>query len=308
MSRLFYYLALKPLSLLPFRVLYGVSTFLYWTLYRIAGYRTGVVRENIRRSFPEKNPAEWQRIEREFYRHFFELLAEGIKLFSLTGAELRAACTIENPEVFDPFWAQGKRVIIVSGHYGNWELASQRFAQMQIMHTRGIYSPLTNKFMDSKLRTSRGRFGMELVSRRVVKALFENPQQRPEAVLFATDQSPGNAKSAYWTTFLSQETGILFGAERYAVKYGCPVVYTRYQKTRRGHYSIQFELITADASTTPYGYVTHVHTRMLERDIRACPHLWLWTHRRWKRTRPEGVPLHPVMDSDHFPNPFSHPS
>lgn len=302
MSRVLYYLVLKPVSMLPFRILYGLSTFLYWTLYRVVGYRRKVVRGNIQRSFPHKNDDERLQIERAFYRHFFDLVVETIKLFSIRKKELFDSCELVNPEIFNPYITAKKRVIITSGHYGNWELASQLLAQRVNMKILGIYTPLSNQFMDRKLCSSRSRFGMQMVNRLDVKALLEKPAVTAEAVLFATDQSPGRSRSAYWTTFLSQETGILFGAERYSTLHGCPVFYTHFEKPRRGHYRFRFELICEDASQTEYGQVTQAHTRSLERDIHAAPHLWLWTHRRWKRTRPDGVPFHPRMSATCIPS------
>lgn len=308
MSRLLYYLVLKPVSMLPFGILYSLSTFLYWTMYRLAGYRRRVVKSNIRRAFPDKSTDECLRIERAFYRHFFDLLLEGVKLFSLREKELVAACEFENPEIFDPFIAGHKRIIVTSGHYGNWELASQRFAHCIDMISRCIYSPLSDPFLENKLLASRSRFGLQMVSRLSIKSIVKRQIDSAESILFATDQSPANSRSAYWTTFLSQETGILLGTERIAVKYGCPVFYLHYQKPKRGHYRVRFELICEDASRTEYGQVTQAHTRLLERDIHTAPHLWLWTHRRWKRTRPEDVSLHPPLLATTLPADQLHTS
>lgn len=304
MSRILYYLVLKPVSLLPFGFLYLLSDLLYFLLYRLLGFRTGVVRGNMRRSFPQATEAQLRPLERRFYRHFTDLLLETIKLFSISREALQARCTIENPEIFHEPIRKQERIIITSGHYANWEMAAQSLSLATSMQLMGIYSPIKDPFMDRMMRESRGKFGMELVSSRKVDAAFRVPCQSAEAFLFATDQAPSNPHKAYWTWFLHQETPVFFGAEKYAKAHRCPVYYAHYTKLRRGHYRVRFELLIADPEPLGYGEVTKAHVRRLEEDIRACPEWWLWSHRRWKRTRPAEVPIHALReDADPAPQP-----
>lgn len=301
MSQILYFLVLKPVSLLPFWLLYRISDFLYLVLYKLIGYRTKVVRRNIKLSFPEKDKFERQKIEKAFYGHFFDLVVEGVKLFSLNPQSLLRKYRIGNPEVFDPYILSNQRVIITSGHYGNWELASQTLTLTVGLQAIGIYSPLNNKFLDHKLRTSREKFGMELLSRHDVATRLAQPVERPEGVMFATDQAPSNVHKAYWTMFLNQETPVFFGAELYATRYNSPVLYTRYHRLGRGRYEVTFHPISDHPDKLPYGVLTELHTRLLEKDINEHPEIWLWTHRRWKRNRPEEVTLHPPQSLPEFP-------
>lgn len=88
--------------------------------------------------------------------------------------------------------------------------------------------------------------------------------------------------------FLNQDTGILFGVEKYAKEFNQPVVYGRINKEKRGHYSFEFFDVTDTPRETAYGEITEAITKMLEADIRAIPQYWLWSHRRWKHKRPAG--------------------
>lgn len=291
MSCIAYYLILKPLSHLPFPALYLLSDLLYLLLYRLGGFRRKVVRQNLSRSFPDRDRRELLRIERRFYRHFMDLLMEAVKLFSISRKELTERCRIENPEIFDEAIRQGSRIIITSGHYGNWEMGAQALSATVNMRLLGIYSPLKDKFMDRKMRESRGKFGMELVSSRQVEAAFLERREGAEAFLFATDQAPSNPRKAWWTLFLNQETPVFFGAEKFATRYDCPVYYCHHKKTGRGRFRLHFERIVTHAGATAPGEVTRAHTRRLEQDIMAVPEWWLWSHRRWKRQRPQDIPL-----------------
>jgi KDO2-lipid IV(A) lauroyltransferase len=296
MSRFFYYLILKPVSLLPFSALYMLSDFLYLMVYKLVGFRKKVVRKNIRNAFPEKSKKECLQIEQAFFHHFMDLLLETIKLFSISSKELLAHARVVNPEVFLPYEKTNIKLVVVSGHYGNWELAAQALILQTNLRVMGIYSPLKDKFMDSKMLESRGQFGMVLVSRKIVDAAFREVTDRSAAYLFATDQAPSNERKAYWTWFLNQETPVFFGAEKYATTYDCPVFYTRISKPRRGYYEVHFELMESQSAQTSPGNITARHTRLLEADIIARPEFWLWSHRRWKRKRPQDVPIHPPIN------------
>ena len=123
MAPLLYYLILKPLSLLPMRVLFGLSDLLYLILYKGLGYRTTVVRQNLRHSFPEKTPAELKALERKFYHHLCDLLVESIRLFSYSKEEAEERYKLLNPEIFRQYNTHPKGIILISSHLNNWEWA-----------------------------------------------------------------------------------------------------------------------------------------------------------------------------------------
>ncbi|MBK8289652.1 MAG: hypothetical protein IPK96_00630 [Flammeovirgaceae bacterium] len=74
---------------MPYRVLYGLSDALYIFMYRVFGYRKKVVIQNITNSFPNKSKQEHKQIVSGFYRHFCDLLLEGLKAFTMSEAEVR---------------------------------------------------------------------------------------------------------------------------------------------------------------------------------------------------------------------------
>ena len=100
MNTVLYYLLLlwaKANALLPMKVLYWVSDFLYIIIYRLIGYRTKVVRRNLRASFPDKSEAELRKIEKDFYHHFADYIVETIKLAHISEKELQRRAFVQNP-------------------------------------------------------------------------------------------------------------------------------------------------------------------------------------------------------------------
>lgn len=287
MAPLLYYLILKPFSWLPFPVLYAFSDLLYLLLYRLVGYRKEVVRSNLKRSFPEKSRAELRTIERRFYQHLCDLIVESIKAFSLSRQQLLQRAKFRNPEVLQPYFDRGQSVVIASGHYNSWELAAAG-SHLQMAHQAvGIYAPIKQPFLNRRILASRQRHGMRMVAIKELKSWVDNYQGVPMALLFATDQSPRRVKTAYWTQFLGQATGVMMGTEVYARRLDWPVFWGRVEKVKRGHYEFSCELITDQPKAWAEGEITEQHVRRLEADICREPAYWLWSHKRWKHQRPE---------------------
>ena len=290
MTAFLFYVFVKPLSYLPLGVTYYLSDLLYVLTYHLIRYRRRLVERNIAKSFPDKNEAEVKRIAQGFYRHFSDFIVESLRLFSISQKEVIKRCRVVNPEVIDPFFKNGRSIILVGGHYNNWEMLAVAMDPQVKHHAVGIYVPLSNSFLNRTFINSRSRFGLGLVAKYDVSSFFEENNDKRVTTIFGADQSPfWTSKNIYWTTFLNQETGVMFGTEKYAKEYNQPVVFTRITKKSRGHYEISFELITENPAETGHFEITEKHTRMLEKQIQEHPEYWLWIHDRWKRKRKDFV-------------------
>lgn len=286
-SRLLYTLFILPLSKLPFSILYRFSDFLYQIMYHLVGYRRKVVRNNLKRSFPEKSSSEIVFIEKQFYRHFCDLVLESFKLFSISEKEIRERMIFDNHEIMNNFLEKGRSVIIAGGHYGNWEMfavASQLYWKHQGV---ALYKPLANPWFEQVMRQTRGKFGLNIVPIQKTKEFFEQLHPKPTATIFGMDQSPSKVKSSHWMTFLGQDTAVIFGTEKYSRTYNQPVIFGRILKVKRGYYRTHFELVTDNPSELQHAAIIEKVMHLLEADIQQAPQWWLWTHRRWKHKRTE---------------------
>ncbi len=284
LSRLLYYLLIKPLSLLPLALLYRLSDVGFLLVYNGIGYRKKVVFQNLKNSFPAYSPEEVSRVARLFYRHLCDLAVESIRLFSLSKEEAIARNKIVNPELANRYFDQGRSIVISMSHYNNWELSVLN-TNPQLRHqVVGIYAPISNEFLNKKMYASRSRFGLELISKREVGKFHAAQGARLTATLIAGDQYPSpSAKGVYRMRFLNQESDVLFGTEKIAVQYNYPVLYAATTKVRRGYYETRLELVEHNPATAAPGSITEKHTRLLEARILAEPQYWLWSHKRWKK-------------------------
>jgi KDO2-lipid IV(A) lauroyltransferase len=289
MNALLYYLIVFPLSKLPLWLTYRVSDFFYVLLITVLPYRRKVIEGNLQRSFPDRSPREIRRLRNRFYRHFADLLMEGVKNLGISEKELRKRFVIRNPELMQELYDRGQSVLLVSAHYMNWEWMITGQSLFFPHQAVGIGMPLSSGFWDKKINALRSRFGMHVIHSKIVKPTFDDYRQRhlPTATLVLADQSPGDSLKSYWTTFLHQETAVLFGAEQLAHTYDQAVVFYLPKRLRRGYYEIDLQLITDEPRTMKWGAITEQHVRLLEQRILAEPQYWLWSHKRWKRTVPE---------------------
>lgn len=290
---LVYYLFIYPISILPFKALYFFSDFLYFVVYRIFGYRRKVVFNNLKNSFPNKSHAEIKDLERKFYSHLCDLIMESFKSFTISREKAHERIKFTNTELLQEIFLEGKDVILVGGHYGNWEMFAITLSDTMNHVPLALYTPLSNKFFNEKIKYSRSRFGLKLVSVGDAKILMDTiGSATKHALIFGSDQAPRKSQKAYWMNFLNQETGVQYGVEKWAREKNIPVVQGNIYKRSRGQYEVVYQLITKDPSSLEEGQITYQSTKILETIINQQPEYWLWSHKRWKHPRPEGEVLH----------------
>lgn len=277
------------ISILPFPLLYLLSDLSFLLVYFVIGYRKKVVDENLEKSFPEKSEKERLRIRLKFYRHFCDVIFETLKLATISKKAFRRRCELNGDAIaaFRKHFAAGRSIVGVMGHCGNWEwgaIAHQVYFDRMIT---GVYHPLSNEGVDRFMKRLRGRFGGDITPMRLVYRRLLGLKQAgiPTTVGLIADQTPP-PESAYWTTFLNQDTPVFNGPEKLARKFGYPVLYLRVTKKKRGYYRLEVKEICEDPAALPEGAVSELHTRALEENIREQPAYWLWSHRRWKHKRP----------------------
>lgn len=282
----------KVHALLPMRFLYVLSDILYLFVYYVIRYRLRVVRRNMTAAFPDKSTAELRALERKFYHHFADYIVETIKMAHISLEEVISRAWIENPELADQLMDQGHPcVMLVMGHYGNWEWFSASTSRFRDAQVYDIYRPLNNRAVDRLFlyfRTKFSAFGIK--KNDAVRDIIKLKQQkRRSLVIFLADQTPSRLNLHYWTTFLNQESAILTGPERIARKLDIPVVFVDTQKVKRGYYRCKFVLMTDSPKQTPDSWITEQYARMMEASILREPAYWLWTHKRWKYKREDQV-------------------
>lgn len=280
---------LSATARLPFWAIYAISDILFIIIYHVVRYRRKVVEKNLAESFPEKTAAERQQIAKRFFRHFSDYIMETVKLGHISDEQIQQRITFDQIDIIDKFVAQGKSVAVYLSHCGNWEwvpsvtLWTRHNVNKDLIFAQ-VYRPLKNQWFDQYFLKLRSRFNsVSMPKRTVLRELIRYRRNNmPVVTGFMSDQKPSHGDDHYITMFLNHPTAIITGTETIARKLSMAVIYWDIKKPSRGHYHITTHLISEDASTTPELSITAQYARLLEQTIKDSPHLWLWTHKRWK--------------------------
>lgn len=282
MNRIFHGI-LYLFSLLPLRILYGFSWFIYLMLNYLIGYRRKVIYRNLKNSFPEKSEKEIKSIQKKFYKNFADYVVETLKSFSISQEELNKRHSYSNLEIFDDCIKEQKDVILMAGHIFNWEWFVGLASNVSTEKTVAVYHKVRNDFWNEQINQIRGKFGtMPLDMKKTPRYMMATTNKGEHAYLFVADQSPKHSAIHYDIKFLNQDTPVFVGFDKIATKREMAVIYCNMIKTKQGYYHTTFERILPKNETFEPYEIVHQFFEKLENTIRKNPDNWLWSHKRWK--------------------------
>nr|AOE07686.1 lipid A biosynthesis acyltransferase [uncultured bacterium] len=273
-------------SMLPFRLLYGVSDGLYFILYRIVGYRKKTVSENLKLVFPEKSEAERKRIEKKFYHHLCDMILEAIKSMNIRKEDMKKRFKFTNIEIIKDFEKRNKSISLMCAHYGSWEWIF--ILQAYTSHkTFAIYKPLNNKYFDRMIRKIRARYDSYLITTKETAAVLTENKKKGLLTIngFAADQSPKKNKAYHWNKFMGIDIPVHTGAEMLSKKLDLSVVFFSVKRVKRGFYETTFKTLTEAPNNFEDYKITDQFIALVENQIYEAPEYYLWTHKRWKHRK-----------------------
>lgn len=272
------------ISLLPHFILYRLSDIFFFILYHLIGYRKKVVYNNLKNSFPEKSEAELKKIQALFFKNLMDVILETVKEFTISNAEVKKRFKFVNPEVFQHHFDNKQSVMMMMGHYCNWEYGVTTSLWVP-QDCWAVYGALTNKAMEKYLVRTRERFGFTLYPMEKTYDVMLSHQQGEKLYMFMADQSPHHGKIRYWINFLNQETPVHIGAEKLSKQLNLAVVFIDIQRIKRGYYEITAQTLFDKPQETKENEITDTYFSVLEKVIERKPENWLWSHKRWKYKR-----------------------
>jgi KDO2-lipid IV(A) lauroyltransferase len=282
----------KLLGRMPLSILYTLASGVKWVFYYLISYRKEVISKNITNSFPLLTPKEIKSLTLQFYGYLTDQLVEFFYGVSISQKEMLERVQMVNEHYISDYLQAGTPVVLVAGHQGNWEWAIHRLALSNNLYDV-VYQKLNNPAFNQFTMEVRSRFpGVTLLEKRESILATRERKDIARGICLAADQAPQKPESAYWTNFLNQETAFFTGMERFAREYNYPVVFVELIRKERGKYIMSFEPIAnPDYAELPKGEIIERFARRLEKSIIQYPEQYLWSHRRWKHTKPTTLSL-----------------
>ncbi|MFB9076340.1 lysophospholipid acyltransferase family protein [Flavobacterium procerum] len=271
------------ISILPFRIFYWFSDFVYLLIYRIIGYRKKVVRENLALTLPHLSDAERKEIEKKFYKHMCDMFLEMIKTMSISPEEMEKRFHVTNIELVQDYAKKGKSIILVASHYASYEWLLTTNPKLGFQGV-AVYKRLANRYFDDLVRKIRTKYKTEMVeTRKAIPTMAQNQRDGKLSLYgLASDQSPKLDRIFHTMKFMGIEVPVHTGAEMLAKKYDLSVISVEVRKVKRGYYEATFVTIADNPKDYPDFEITEKYLKDVEKQIYEAPEFYLWTHKRWK--------------------------
>lgn len=271
------------ISILPFRVLYAFSDFLFIFIYKIFGYRKKVVQENLNLVFPDKSKEDINEITRKFYHHLCDMMVEAIKSMTISEAEMKKRFTFKNLDIIHDLEKENRSIIFMCAHYGSWEWIF--ILQKYVNHVGyAVYKRLRNKYFDRLVRRIRAKYNSYLITTKEAIPTLMRAKINGELVIggFVSDQSPKAKKAFHWKEFMGIKVPVHTGAEVLAKRLDMSVLFFKVKRLKRGYYEATFETLAHNPLDFKDYEITDEFLKRVEDQIYEAPEYFLWTHKRWK--------------------------
>ena len=273
-------------ALLPRCVRYGcVVPLLSFVLRRVMHYREAVIYNQLRDSFPHENEEYWRELCHRYYDHLAEMIVDTLSLAGMNDKRRAKSTEFNLTENFHDE-IKGRNVVVLTSHYGFWEVALNLYLATPNHHLVVAYRPLRNATMDKLLRRLRNNPSVDVVpSKNLIRHYVANRNGingKNIVVGLIADQNCPPTKGCCWHRFLNHDSLFFDGGEQLALKFGLPVFYLELERVEAGHYRHNYTQIYDGREAIKPHEITERYVRCLERTIMAKPEHWMWSHRRWK--------------------------
>jgi KDO2-lipid IV(A) lauroyltransferase len=273
--------------LLPFKIVQRLGKLFGIFMFNFIPYRKKVALENLKKSFPEKSDEEIRRILKLAYVNLGITFFEFMGFANLKISDFDGFVKLENFDVVVEALKKGKGLILMSGHFGNWELSAIATGIKIGKPLNVIVKKQRNKFVDREINKWRCWFGNKVIP--MEKAFRESLRILSEGGIVALLADQSAPKEGLYVNFLGRPASTFTGPAIMSIRTGAPIVVGFAIREENYGYRIVFEKIDFTPSENEDENIiklTQLHTSMLEKYIRLYPDHWLWFHRRWKHQPP----------------------
>jgi KDO2-lipid IV(A) lauroyltransferase len=261
-------------------------------LHALLPMRRGVVQENLRRVFGERAPGpEIERLAQAHYAHLWRLAVELVRFRFLPAARKRALARVENLDAFVRVLHAGKGALILTGHFGNWEVATVAGIG-SYPEVRGrfhfVRRPIKPRWLDAFVTRRFARAGFGVIGKRGSLDAIVERLEAGDIVVFPFDQFAGRPDGID-VDFFGHPVGTFKSLAILALATGAPVMPAASWREPDGTHVLRFEEplapIEHEDTNEAIRRNTRAYNAALESLILRHPEQWWWVHRRFRQAR-----------------------
>jgi len=261
-------------------------------LHALLPIRRRIVHENLRHVFGERAPAAAiVRLAQAHYAHLWRLAVELVRFRFMSARRKRALVRVENVDTLVQAFRAGKGVLVLTGHFGNWEVATVAGIQ-SYPEVRGrfhfVRRPIKPRWLDALVTRRFDAAGFGVVAKRGSLERIVRLLERGDVIVFPFDQYAGGADGLD-VEFFGEAAGTFKSLAVIALATGAPVLPAASWRERDGMHVLRFEAPVAPVDLANVNdailRTTRAYNAALERLVVRHPEQWWWVHRRWRRAR-----------------------
>ena len=260
---------------------------------RFLPLRGAVVMENLTRVYGDAvDAAELQRLAAAHYGHLLRLLGEFVRFRWLSAAQKKAMVSVQGIDNFLTARDQGKGILILTGHFGNWEVSTTAGLAL-FPEMRGkfhfVRRPIKPAWLDRLVTRRFEKAGFGVFSKRDSLDAMLACLAQGDAVVLPFDQHAG-PPDGIAVDFLGHPAWTFKSLAIIALSTGAPVLPASSWREPDGRHVLRFEAplspIEHERTTEAIRLNTRAYNQALERLVVRHPEQWYWVHRRWKHVEP----------------------
>lgn len=252
-------------------------------LYYVGIKRRKITFNNIKESL-KLNDFETKKITKESYQNLGITLFEMVKLRTYTDEQISDLVKFSNLELIDELLSKGRGLILLTGHYGNWELLAYSTGLFSKLKVNVIIKNQKNKLFDKYIIENREKSGNKMISAGNAAREIVNIIKNKGIVALIVDQSADPNKDVF-VDFFGRPAATYEAPAALALKFNIPILISYSVRQKDNTYKATiYELDHSDLSYNKKDIteLTQRHVKHLENQIKDVPGQWAWQHRRWK--------------------------
>ena len=284
---IFIRLLYEVLRIIPLKISETLAVFLALILQYVIRYRREVIQNNLKNAMPELSTKEKKVIIRQVYKNFFMLWIEFLQGGRLSKKYIEKNITAHNWEIVEQAIKEGKGIIFISGHLGNYEWLGHYFA-LTIGNIYAIQKRIKNPYVNDFIVKIREKHGLKLIYNDNAIKNSLSVLKNSKFLGIVGDQDFG--RRGIFVNFFNIPASTAMGPAVLHLRTGAAMIMCMTIRKSLGKFDFYFEQIpdvkSQEMCDQNIQLLTQAHTNILEKYIRRFPGQWLWSHRRW-RTRPK---------------------
>lgn len=274
----------KTIPLFPLKFIQGIARLKGKLFYYLLPIRRSTARSNLKRAFPDKTEEEINRIVKGCYVNVLTVIAEFFYMQKMAANEMQRFMRFANEELYLEKVKEGKGVIIISGHFGNWELTAFGSNKLTGVKLNVVVKEQTNRKVNEGINRIRTSNGNKMIDMRNSLRAILTALKAGEVVAMLGDQSA--PKENVKVNFFIKDVPTFEGTARIALKTRANVLFVVSVRQNDGTYLLKFHVIDISkyngSSEENIKALTQEHVNLLVQYISAFPDQWLWFHKRFK--------------------------